>query len=292
MKVIVVAKTPKLEVIEASSDRALADLRERDPDALAALIASTRRQRAALSQVVEALDASSATVEVLSRADFTGAHHDTDLVVVVGGDGTVLDASHWLRDTPVLAVNSDPETSVGYFCACDREGFAEVLAEVLEGRSPRTQLHRIAITVNGIAFPFPCLNDILVSSPNPAAMSRYVITAGSRTEIQASSGIWISTPAGSTGGVRSAGGTVMPLEGALIQYAVREPYGPRQGRYELLRGVRHIREGLVVRSRMPEGSLYVDGPYLQIPFGMGDLLELREGPQLRVLGMHPALRER
>jgi hypothetical protein len=31
MKVIVVAKTPKLEVIEASSDRALADLRERDP---------------------------------------------------------------------------------------------------------------------------------------------------------------------------------------------------------------------------------------------------------------------
>jgi hypothetical protein len=205
MKVIVVAKTPKLEVIEASSDRALADLRERDPDALAALIASTRRQRAALSQVVEAL----------------------------------------------------------------------------EERSPRTQLHRIAITVNGIAFPFPCLNDILVSSPNPAAMSRYVLTAGSRSEIQASSGIWISTPAGSTGGVRSAGGTVMPLEGALIQYAVREPYGPRQGRYELLRGVRHIREGLVVRSRMPEGSLYVD-----------DLMELREGPQLRVLGMHPALRER
>jgi hypothetical protein len=25
---------------------------------------------------------------------------------------------------------------------------------------------------------------------------------------------------------------------------------------------------------------------------MGDLMELREGPQLRVLGMHPALRER
>ena len=41
-----------------------------------------------------------------------------DLVVTVGGDGTLLAASHLLGpETPVLGVNSAPEHSVGFFCA-------------------------------------------------------------------------------------------------------------------------------------------------------------------------------
>ncbi|PQQ18704.1 NADH kinase-like isoform X2 [Prunus yedoensis var. nudiflora] len=35
--------------------------------------------------------------------------HDVDLVVTVGGDGTLLQASHFIDDSvPVLGVNSDP----------------------------------------------------------------------------------------------------------------------------------------------------------------------------------------
>ena len=39
-----------------------------------------------------------------------------DLVVTVGGDGTLLAASHGIAETPVLAINSAPGYSVGFFC--------------------------------------------------------------------------------------------------------------------------------------------------------------------------------
>jgi hypothetical protein len=150
----------------------------------------------------------------------------------------------------------------------------------------------MSLSLDGEPLGTPCLNDVLVANENPCMMSRYVLRAGSRAEKQSSSGIWISTPAGSTAGIRSAGGTVMPLEGSLLQYLVREPYTPRTVRYELLRGVRHLREGLSVQSLMQGGQLYVDGPWLKVPFGLGACLDIEEGPPLCVLGMDPSLRER
>ncbi|HOD00235.1 MAG TPA: NAD(+)/NADH kinase, partial [Myxococcota bacterium] len=46
-----------------------------------------------------------------------------DLVIAVGGDGTVLDIARFIRNTPLLAVNSSPSTSFGHFCATTSEGF-------------------------------------------------------------------------------------------------------------------------------------------------------------------------
>jgi NAD+ kinase len=292
MRALVVAKTPKLDVLRESQPSVVDELRRRDASAFDALEAGAARQRASLDRTLHELDAAGVRAKLLTRAEFAGPEADTDFVLAVGGDGTVLDVSHRLERTPLLGVNSDPETSVGYFCACDAEGLRGVVEDLIAGRAHHVTLHRISIFVNGVRYPFPCLNDILVTNENPAAMSRYVIRAGRRAEAQASSGIWISTPAGSTGGIRSAGGTVMPLEGALIQYFVREPYAPKLGRYELLRGVRHLREGLEIRSRMTDGRVYIDGPYLEFSFALGDVLELTEGPPLRIVGMHPALRER
>lgn len=41
--------------------------------------------------------------------DLSQPVHDVDLVVTVGGDGTLLQASHFIDDSvPVLGVNSDP----------------------------------------------------------------------------------------------------------------------------------------------------------------------------------------
>ena len=40
-----------------------------------------------------------------------------DLVVTIGGDGTLLAASHAIGDTPILGINSAPDFSVGFFCS-------------------------------------------------------------------------------------------------------------------------------------------------------------------------------
>lgn len=43
------------------------------------------------------------------RSELSGPIHHFDLVVTVGGDGTLLQASHFMDDSiPVLGVNSDP----------------------------------------------------------------------------------------------------------------------------------------------------------------------------------------
>lgn len=47
--------------------------------------------------------------ETISRSNLSESIRNVDLVVTVGGDGTVLRASHFLDNSiPLLGVNSDP----------------------------------------------------------------------------------------------------------------------------------------------------------------------------------------
>jgi NAD+ kinase len=292
MNAIVVFKKSKLDDLTERSPERLEQLRANDAIAWQELVDSSQQQHDSNERVVEALERCGIRSTLLARDAFHGPEAETDLVIAVGGDGTVLDVSHRVEEVPVLGINSDPNRSVGYFCATDAAGLPDVLERWQRGRLGMYTLHRMRICVDGLDYPYPCMNDLLVANQNPGMMSRYVISAGQRSEKQSSSGVWISTPAGSTAGIRSAGGTVMPLEGALCQYLVREPFLGRTMRFDLLRGVRHLREGLRLTSLMDGGRIYIDGPYLTLPFPLGSVLSIHEGPLLRMVGMHPELRER
>lgn len=292
MKVIVVQKTPKLAALERSAPERVAQLQARDPRAYESMVAASEGQRVANARVAEALAAVGADTTCLDRDAFDVLDPDADLVVAVGGDGTVLDVSHKVVGVPLVGINSDPERSVGYFCADDADGAQAVFERFAGGDASSTSLHRIAMTVDGQAYPFPCMNDLLVTNRNPAMMSRYLVSTGGREERHSSSGMWISTPAGSTAGIRSAGGTVMPLDGALLQYLVREPYTTGDVRYPMLRGVRYLSEGFRVRSLMDGGAIYVDGPYIEIPFELGAEMALSEGPPIELVELDPLRRER
>lgn len=292
MKAIVVHKTSKLAVLEEGAPERVEHLRASNPEAYGAMAESAARQAEAGKRVEDALVEAGFSITAMGRGQFDAVPADTDLVVAVGGDGTVLDVSHKVFEQPLVGINSDPGRSVGYFCAGDARDARGVFDRFIAGESGSSVLHRIALTVDGKPYPFPCMNDLLVTNRNPAMMSRYIMTAGERSETHASSGVWISTPAGSTAGIRSAGGTVMPLDGSLIQYLVREPYMTGDARYPLHRGVRHLSEGLRVRSLMDGGAVYVDGPYIEIPFQIGSELTLSEGPPLRLVELDPVRRER
>ena len=292
MTVCVVHKVAKYEVLRGSDPELLERLSLADPAMLHRLQQGAQRQAKSLDRCVAALESAGLPYEVLSRDHFEGAGADVALILALGGDGTVLDVSHRVLDHPILGVNSDPHASVGYFCACDPYTLASALQRWQDCRIERSRLQRMSLRLNGVAYPYPCMNDVLVCSRNPAMMSRYVLSAGTRSEEQSSSGIWLATPAGSTAGIRSAGGTVLPIEEALFQYLVREPYVGKRARYELLRGVRGLDEGITLRSLMQDGCLYVDGPYMRLPFVLGDTLEVSRGRPLHLLGMHPDRRER
>jgi NAD+ kinase len=206
-----------------------------------------------------------------------------DLVIPIGGDGTLLGASHYVATGALLGVNSAPGDSIGHFCCTRRALFAATLDAVLEGRRRPVELARLALRLDGRLLREPALNDVLVAHPVPAATTRYRLTVGGRTEEHRSSGIWISTAAGSTAGIRSAGGRVMPRGSRRLQYLVRELLREPGRRYRLPRGFVAPAARLTVSSKMPEGLLWIDGARTIYPFPFGARLDVdTSAPPLRI----------
>lgn len=186
-----------------------------------------------------------------------------ELVVTVGGDGTLLWASHRVPPAlPVLAVNSAPEHSVGHFCGAKKGHVRAALEGALDGRLRRTHLTRMQVSLDGAIVHRRVLNDALFCHKSPAATTRYLIAHRGFQEEQKSSGIWIGPAAGSTAAQRSAGGRILPPGSQRLQYVVREPYFPPEGSYRLRRGVVARGDELRVRSQVREGCVFLDGPHV------------------------------
>lgn len=276
-------------------------LDEADPDVIRllaedhlsvrSLAESHRIHNESLESICKNLDSRGLAYDRIYRGDVEDIDH-YDLIISVGGDGTVLDLSHRVKNTPILAINSDPNMSVGFFSAGTADDFPLLIDNIMSGNTRPITLRRFAIKINGTQYGFPVLNDVLITNANPAAVSNYLLKVGEHPfEQQTSSGIWISTAAGSTGAIRSAGGFVLPVDSENLQYLVREPYPPKSGGYRFLKGIQHITDSLEVVSRMREGRVFLDGPHTSFPFTIGDLVSVDPGaPSLNIYGLQQTLR--
>jgi NAD+ kinase len=211
---------------------------------------------------------------------------NVDLVVTLGGDGTLLWASHLVSsNTPIVAINTAPKDSVGYFCAGSKDELAEVLSAALSGKLPTVALARMLVELDGRVISRRVLNDALYCHECPASTSRYALRLGRITEEQKSSGVWIGPAAGSSAAQRSAGGRLLPIESQELQYVVREPYEPNGVAYELRRGLVSVTQSLRIDSRMRAGRLYLDGPHEQHAVEMAARIEFRRSAEpLHLLG--------
>ncbi len=192
-----------------------------------------------------------------------------DLIITVGGDGTFLEASHHVHNQLILGVNSDPNWSVGRFCVANAKNFESILDKHLKGQATIRQFQRLELSIKDRKRSALVLNDVLICDANPAAMCRYHITVGSRKEDQKSSGMWISTAAGSSGGAQSAGGKVLPPYSSNYQYQPRELYKGSKLHYKLTGAVVKPPMEVSVTSLIRDGVLYIDGPHICWPFHFG-----------------------
>jgi len=277
---VVVVKTPvatRTQVADrlASTGRRLAGQVERAARehqlTLAAVHAALSRLGVAPATVsADALDA--AAREAIAAARF---------VLAVGGDGTLLAASHWVTGAALLGVNSAPRSSIGQLTAARGTNLAGVLARIARGALLPRPVARLSIELEGERLP-PALNDVLVAHERPAATSRYRLRLGRRAEDQRSSGLWIATPTGSTAGIRSAGGAAMPLSAQRLQFRARELYRARRRPSTLASGFVEPGQELVVESAMEEGWLFPDGARtaIRFPFGARAAFRVADVPLL------------
>ncbi len=285
-RVLVVYKKSayQLYVLERQDGHLRGLLRRRQPDLLDMQHAHRVHQQT-LAAVTAALRRLGAPADLVYRADLrTTARYD--LVVSVGGDGTVLQASHVVADTPVLGVNSDPRRSEAVFCAATKATISAVLRRALEGTLPIRRLWRLAMTLNGRRIGPLALNDVLIAHDDPATMSRYRVKIGARAEPQKSSGLWVATAAGSSSAILAAGGKRLPWTAPQFQYKPRELYRGRLTDCRLTGSVLAHGRRVEVTWLMREGSLYVDGPHVHLPLHFCDRLVMtldRDHP-LHLLG--------
>ncbi len=286
-RVIVVAKRSALTRLEdgGGDARARSLLHQRHE--------SVRKWRPAHEQHQRTLEAVLSELSRLGAEPLLlyGSHAEFDprgaaLVITVGGDGTLLAASHSVSHVPILGVNSAPRYSVGFFCAAKRSNLREMIAGALDGSLKRLKLARMAVRVNGYLRSERVLNEALFCHAEPAATSTYILKVGRRKEEQKSSGLWVGPPAGSTAAIRSAGGKVLPLSARNLQLVVREPYMGDGKRYKLLREVVSERASVAAISKMRSARIFLDGPYRVLSVRLGEEVRFEASKQsLEVLGL-------
>jgi len=202
-----------------------------------------------------------------------------DLIITVGGDGTFLETAQNVNKNQVLVgVNSSLRFSVGSFCIANSGNFEQAARSILTGHFKTVFLQRLRLKFSNQSRPVDALNDILVSHKNPAVLCRYYLRIKGAKEEQRSSGVWISTPAGSSGAIKSAGGKVLPQHDRRIQYMPRELYAVKKRRYRFKGAVLNPRETIAVTSLMNEGMIYVDGANLKFPFPYGSNVKVSLSP--------------
>ena len=293
-KVAIVSKRSAYqERVEVQKDARIRRLLADGDPSVARMRASHDEHEATMSEVLQTLTVLGADIVFQGRAGEAFDCTNLDLVITVGGDGTLLSASHSVANVPILGINSAPSHSVGFFCGAQRGNVPLAIGNALRGELRRAVLTRLQVRQNGKVVHARVLNEALFCHISPAATSRYLVSFRGLEEEQKSSGFWIGPAAGSTAAQRSAGGRVLPLTSKDLQLVVREPYTPHGERYELRRVLVSESELLVVRSKMHEAKLFVDGPNRSVNVHFGDVLEFRRASEeLTVLGISPTRRWR
>lgn len=213
-----------------------------------------------------------------------------DVVVTLGQDGLVANTAKYAGAQPIVAVNPEPTRFDGILLPfLPGQGHAAV-QRVIESKAKVREVTLASVVLSDgqrlLAF-----NDLFLGARSHVS-ALYRISCGEKSEVQSSSGVLVSTGAGSTGWVSSAfnmasgiagfrGGPPVerlqiPWEDRRLLYVVREPFLSRHSQIGIVAGMLSAGDAMVLESLMPSGgAIFSDGIE-------ADYLEFNSGAVARV----------
>ena len=181
-----------------------------------------------LQPIVETNTAALARLTAVQTADSTALPDASDLILVLGGDGTLLSVARQIAaaeaDPPILAVNCG---SLGFLTEITLPEIYEALATAGDGRASidkRRMLRSRTLRGDSVLAERLVLNDVVVTKSALSGMLDLSVSFGDRFVARfRADGLIIATPTGSTAYNLSAGG---PIVHPLVNAVVLTPIAP------------------------------------------------------------------
>jgi NAD kinase len=220
---------------------------------------------------------------------------ERDLVITLGPDGLVVNTAKYLAGQPLLALNPDPARVDGVLVPFPASAAGQLLPRVLRGEYRATPISMARAELNDGQRLY-AVNDLFIGQQTHVS-ARYRLALRGQAEEQSSSGIIVSTGAGSSGWLRSlltgAAGIVEEFVPAAavrsvreryrfawdadyLRFTVREPFVSRVSSATQVFGRIEAGESMEIESHMPAGGVIfsdgIEADYL--PFNSGAIARI------------------
>lgn len=211
---------------------------------------------------------------------------EKDIIVALGQDGLIANTAKYSRGQPLVGVNPDSRRNDGILLPFSIETLDDAVTAVVS-----ESFRNIAVTMaearTGDGQSLLAFNDLFIG-PSSHTSARYKITLDKKSELQSSSGIIVSTGAGSTGWLSSVFNMSNGIQATFnhsssnvnfsmnwdedrLAFAVREPFLSKHSQIGLTAGFVTPGHPLVLESCMPfHGVIFSDGieaDYIQFNAG-------------------------
>lgn len=198
---------------------------------------------------------------------------ENQLIIVIGQDGLVANTAKYSKNIPIIAVNPDKERYDGVLLPFDTNNFIGGVENVIT-KQYNSKTMRFAEAKLNDGQRLLAFNDLFIGASTHIS-AKYKIAFNDTIEEQSSSGLIVSTPAGSTGWLSSIfnmsyGITNMfeknlkpkrpKLKENELLFAVREPFQSLKTQIGITAGIIKSQNNLTIESLMPtNGVIFSDG---------------------------------
>lgn len=214
-----------------------------------------------------------------------------DAIITLGQDGLVVNVAKYLNGQTIIAINPDPERFDGILLPFRENEALGAIDSLLGDKFNIRNVSMARVDMND-GQKLYAFNDLFIG-PSSHISARYTIHYGKKIERQMSSGIIVSTPAGSTGWISSlfnmANGIShfqgkkniiknksMGWEEKKLTFVVREPFRSQWSGVEIVAGEVSGDQELILESHMAEkGVIFSDGME-------SDFMEFNSGATARI----------
>jgi NAD+ kinase len=202
----------------------------------------------------------------------------TDLVCVLGGDGTFLRTARAIGGSgvPALGINLG---RVGFLAKVESEDLERALDQVEAGDYSLEDRFRIAariVRADGTTEEHACLNEVVVARGMRVRMIQLEVeVAGSHLSTYLADAVVVATPTGSTAYSFSAGGSI--LDPRLRNMVITPVAAYLSPLHSVVAGEDH-EVHLALRDAHGTALISIDGQ-LDLPMAVGDRVEVRALPE-------------